>query len=306
VNSTPPRSPRLRRRALRSGLVALALVLGPLGQAAPEAVNGSTSAWDITDLIDHLPDFSGLGLPGLSQNSPFRFYVQPHFGDLLHRDYLRVPVGVRFKPGKDLEFHTELEGYFTHGLGDNSAGYGFSRLRVGVKHDQIMSALHFQGVSAGVDFDTPLSRPPMELTDGHRHTLPYVAYTKSLFPEWHLVGYTGAGVDLLSHTALPANFGKNELHSNSLNMAAGVTRDWKRIRVTLTATYQTTALMSDESHHVFAIRPDFLIPLTRHPEATDRTHLLFTVGARSVWGPDGQELGVSSSLRIEFARKPTR
>jgi len=244
-----------------------------------------------------------MGLPGFSQNSPFRFYTQPHFGDFLHRDYVRVPVGVRFKYDQHIELYTEIEGYFTTGFGDTSAGYGLSRFRVGIKHDSIMSMLHMRGFSAGFDFDTPLARPPLELTDGHRHYLPYVSYTKSLKPEWRLVGYTGIGANFLEHTALPANFGKNELHSNSLNFSAGVSRDWSRFRATFTTIYSTTALLSDEQHHVITLRPDFLIPLTRHPEI-NRTHLLFTIGAHAQWGPDGQDIGASSSLRIEFASKP--
>lgn len=291
----------LRLPALCGCLFALALA--PAGRAALDPANVSTASWDITDLIDHLPNFSAMGLPGTGPESPYRFYARPHFGDLFRRDYLRLPLGVRAKAGEHLEFNAEIEGYFTHGL-RGSAGYGLSRLRIGAKHDQIMSRLHFAGWSAGLDFETPLSRPPLELSDGHRHLLPYVAYTRTLVPEWRLVGYTGMGADLLSHTALSPNFGRNELHSNSVNVAAGVTRDWTRFRVALTTTLGTTALLSDEHHQVVAIRPDILIPLSRHPGPNDRTHLLLTIGGRSVWGPEGHELGVSSSLRIEFAVKP--
>jgi hypothetical protein len=214
-------------------------------------------------------------------------------------------VGARAQVTEHVELSTELESYFTHGLKD-SAGYGLSRFRLGGKYEEIMRPLHRLGWSTGADFETPLGRPPMELTDGHRHLLPYLAFSEVLVPDSNLVGYAGFSADFLSHSPLPANFGHNQLHSNSTTMGAGLTRDWKRFRVALTGTWSTTALLSDEHHNLFALRPDLLIPLTRKPGPNSRTHLLLIVGGRAVHGPDGTELGVTSSVRIEFAVTPGR
>ena len=285
----------------RSIIWALALALPPSIRAQSESPAAGASPWDLGYLLDHLPDFKNLGLPGFASGSPVTIFARPHLGDFLRRDYVRLPVGVRWRVAEHTELTTELEGYFTHGLSD-SAGYGLSRLRAGVKHEHEFTAWPDTAWSLGLDFATPLSRPPVELSDGHRHTLPFVSISCALVPKWHLVGYAGLGADLLARTNLPAHFARNELHANSLSFAAGVTRQWPRFRAALTATMATSEWMSNEGRQVFALRPDVLIPLTRF--SGKHTRLLLTVGGRAVTGPDGHELGVSSSLRIEFGARP--
>lgn len=290
---------------LRIALLACAISLGLLPaaglRAEPESPVSGTSGWDLSDLLDHLPDFRNLGLPGFRPGGPVKIYARPHLGDFLHRDYVRLPVGVRLRARDQTELNAEIESYFTHGMGD-SAGYGLSRLRVGGKQEREFDMWPGTAWSLGLDFTTPLSRPPRELSDGHRHTLPYVSVSRSLVPKWNLVGYTGVGADLLAHTALPANFGRNELHANSLTFGAGVTRQWPKFQGALTLTMATSSLISNEGRQVFGLRPDVLIPLTRL--SGQHAKLLLTVGGRAITGPDGREFGISSSLRVEFGSRP--
>lgn len=264
---------------------------------AQETVAVKSPISNIGELLDRIPNFGSLELPSFMPKGVFRLYCSPHFGDLLHRDFLRVPVGLRAKIRDDLEAHAELEGYFTHGLRD-SAGYGLDRLRVGAKYEITSSVPERAGWSTGVDFETPLSRPPAELSDGHRHVLPYIAVSQTIIPDWRLLGYASLGADLLSHTALPANFGRNELHANALTLATGVARDWDGFNTSLTATCASSALISNETGCIFALRPAILIPLTRLDGK--RTKLTLTLSARSVWGPDGHEFGVSANVHVEF------
>jgi len=303
-----PDRPRFRRFRLPAWLLALGLVLAPGLPAQSDPAGSTPSAWDISELLDRLPTISPFGK--LTDHSPFpvKYYARPRLGDLFHRDYLRLPVGARAQVTDNVEASAELESYWTHGLKD-AAGYGLSRFRFGGKYEQIMSDDRPIGWSTGADFETPLSRPPMELTDGHRHLLPYAAFSRTILRDCNLIGYASVGADFLSHSPLPANFGRNQLHSNSSTFSTGLTRDWRYFRVALTGTWSTTALLSDENHNLFSLRPDVLIPLTRRPRADARTHLLLIVGGRAVHGPDGTELGVNGSVRIEFAvrsGKPSR
>ncbi len=290
---------------LCAGLAAFGLALLPTVRAQSDTAAVSTPFWDISDLLDRLPDMNDFGAPALSDTIPIRYYARPHLGDFIHRDYLRLPVGARAKINEHIELSTELESYFTTGLKD-SAGYGLSQLRVGGKYEEIFSPLHPLGWSTGVDFQTPLSRPPIDLTDGYRHVLPYFAVSEKLVPDCNLIGYASLGADLISHTPLPSNFARNQLHSDALSLSIGLTRDWKRFQVALTGIWSTTALLSNENHNVFALRPDLLIPLTRRPDRKTHTHLLMIIGGRAVHGPDGTDLGVNGSLRIEFAVQPNR
>ena len=155
-----------------------------------------------------------------------------------------------------------------------------------------------------MDFITPLSRPPRDLSDGYQHTVPYVAVSKLLMPDCDLVGYSTLGIDLLNSTNLPSNFGRNQLHSNSSTVSGGLSRDWKKFQTLLTASYSTTALLSNETHQVFGLRPAIVFPLTRWQGR--HTRLTATLGGWSIWGPDGHELGASGSVRVEFNYKAKR
>ncbi len=270
--------------------------------ATPPAV--VSSGWNLTEFIDGLPDMLSERLPGFDRAGALRLTVRPHFGDLLHRDYLRVPFGVRAKVSQNVESSAELQTYFTHGISD-AAGYGLSGVRLGTKCEKVLPSLNDgAGLSLGFNYQAPLSRPPQDLTDGHRHFQPYVAATRPIVPEWKLLGYAGLGADVLDRTASPAHFGRNQLHSNSLSLAVGAAREFKRFRATLTGTIATGSLISDENKNVYALRPEIVVPWKTSPGARTLIHL--TLGGRTIWGPDGHEIGLNSSVRFEFLFRRNR
>lgn len=290
--------PPVLRRAALALLGSLPATALPAAEPPPAGTNaGVFSRWNLPDFVDQLPDFAGARLPGFEPSGAVRLYVRPHFGDFIHRDYVRVPFGARAKVSEHLECRAELQSYFTHGLGD-AAGYGLSGLRLGAKCEHVLPALNDGGLSAGVDYVTPLSRPPMDLTDGHRHLQPYVAATHPIVRAWRLLGYASLGGDFLARTALRANFGRNQLHANALTFSAGAAREWPRFHASLTASVASSALTSDEGRQVYSLRPEIVVPWRLRPDA--RAHVLFTLGARAVHGPDGNEFGLSGSVRVEL------
>ena len=298
-------TPRFSRPAIRRA--AFALIFGGLAWALPAAETPPASpngeiipGWNLPDFIDQLPDFLAARLPGFDRSGAVRLYVRPHFGDFIHRDFVRVPVGARAKVSENFECSAELQGYFTHGLSD-AAGYGLSGLQLGSKYEHFLPKLGHGGISVGANYQTPLSRPPQDLTDGHRHFLPYLAATRPLVPEWRLLGYAGLSADILDRTVLPAHFGRNQLHSNSLTFGAGAARQFKRFHATLTASVTSSALTSDENKQVYSLRPEIVVPWKAGPGS--KAQILFTLGGRAVHGPDGTELGLSGSMRVELLLK---
>lgn len=290
-------APTVCRSALALLGAALVSTLAAADSLVATKSPATTSVWNLPDFIDRMPDFLTDRLPGLEPSGTVRLYVRPHFGDFIHRDYVRVPVGIRDKISKTIEFNAELESYLTHGLGD-AAGYGFSSFKVGVKREHLLPNLGNGGLGVGIDYQTPLSRPPLALTDGHRHLQPYVAATHPLVPAWKVLGYAGLSADLLERTSMPANFGRNQLHSNSLTFNAGVAREWARFHGSLTASVATSALMSDEGKQVYSLRPEVVVPWKSTNGS--KSQILFTLGGRAIHGPDGNEFGVSGSVRVEF------
>ncbi len=259
------------------------------------------SPWRWDQLVDSWPDLLDQNLPSLKPSGAVKVYVRPHFGDFFRKDYVRIPVGVRVKVAERIELSSEVEGYLTHGLRDSFSKNGFSTFRVGSKYEQPLACGNGAALSTGVNFSTPLSRPPVELTDGLRHTQPYVAMTRPIFPQWKLVGFGTIGADLLDMTHIQTHFGKNQLHTNALGTSFGVTRDWTKFTTSLTLSYTTSELISDESASVVALRPEMTIPFTLGK--SERLRWYLTLGARGIHGLDGNEFGVSSSLRVEFQNR---
>ena len=266
---------------------------------AAEAMQAPRAA--LSSFLDRLPELPDLGLPTFDPSGSVRLFFRPRFGDLLHEDYFRLPVGTRLKLNDNFEFNAELGAYITHGLKD-SVGNGLYQFRTGMKYEQALSA--DAGWTVGLDWVTPLSRPPYEITDGVRHTLPYVTFTRTVMPRYGLVGFATLGADFIDHTSLRENYRENQLHSNNLILTLGVARQWRGLNLILKVFDANTAPLSGGSDNVFGIRPSVGIPLLRRHNGTPRATATFE--GRTIWGPDGFETGVTTSVRVDLRYRRNR
>lgn len=253
----------------------------------------------LEQFIDRLPELLDVGLPSFAPPGAIRLYAHPRLGDLLHEDYFRLPVGARLKLNRKIELTTQLGTYFTHGFGDH-VGNGLYELRLGARSERVLSP--DTGISMGIDFVTPLSRPPYEITDGLRHTLPFVTFTRRLSPQWGLVGFSTLGLDLIDHTVLRPNYRENQLRENSMILTLGVAREWRRMHLILRVFDANTAPMGGASENVFGIRPSIGVPLLRRDDGTPRATATFE--GRAIWGPDGFETGVTTRVRVDLRYRP--
>jgi hypothetical protein len=251
--------------------------------------------------LDRLPELVDQGLPSFAPPGNFRLSLRPRFGDLVREDYFRFLVGARLKANEQLEFSTDLGTYITHGMRD-SVGNGLYLFRVGARYE--FAYTPESGWSVGLDFTTPLSRPPYEITDGIRHTLPSVTYTRTVSSKYGLIGFATLGFDLLDHTSLPVNYSENQLRSNSTILTLGVAREWRRMHVVLRVFDANTVLLSNESENVFGVRPSIGVPFLRRSDGTPRATVTFE--GRAIWGPDGFDTGVNTRIRLDLDYKPGR
>ncbi len=258
-----------------------------------EAFDSSRRA--LASFIDNLPELPDLGLPNFDRSGDVRLYLRPRFGDLRDEDYFRMLVGVRAKVSERLETSAEVGTYVTNGLRDN-AGNGLYQVRSGLKYE--WASTPDDGWSAGLDWVTPVSRPPLNITDGLRHTLPYVTYTRTLSSKNALVGFVTLGADFIDHTSLPEYLAENQLRANNLILTVGVAREWRRMHVIIRVFDANTAPLSGESENVFGIRPSLGVPVLRRADGTPRATV--TLETRAVWGPDGFETGLNTRVRFDL------
>jgi hypothetical protein len=292
-------------------IVLFAFLMGCAAKGAEPAADVTTAPLDepkrtpmsaLASFLDRIPDLVDQGgLPSFAPQGAFRLHLRPRFGDLLREDYFRFIVGGRWKVNDQLEFSTNVGTYFTHGMRD-SVGNGFYQLGLGARYE--FAYTPDSGWSTGIDFVTPLSRPPYEITDGLRHTLPSVTYTRTIAPDHGLVGFATLGLDLLDHTSLQVNFAENQLHANSVILTLGVARQWRRMHVILRVFDGNTVLLSNRSQNVFGLRPSIGIPFMRRPDGSPRATATFE--GRAVWGPDGFETGINTRIRLDLEYRPGR
>ncbi len=266
----------------------------PLEDANPDRPFAAPRA-ALARFIDHLPDLPDLGLPSFAPSGALKLSFRPRFGDLKNEDFFRLPVGARFKVNDRLELNSELGSYITNGLRDY-AGNGLYQFRAGMKYERAID--DESGWSAGFEWNTPLSHPPIEMTDGLRHTLPYVTFTRTLLPRYKLVGFATLGADLIDHTSLPENYAENQLRSNNLILTLGVAREWRRMNVILRIFNANTAPFGGEPENVFGLRPSIGVPILRRPDGSPRATVTFE--GRTIWGPDGFETGLSTRVRVDL------
>lgn len=252
-------------------------------------------------LLGRVGGLFDIDLPRLDPPGTFRLQFNPRFSDLLRRDYLRVPTGVRWSLNDRTELYGEIEAFAAHGLEDDtSAGYGIGEVRLGGRY--LYRNLPWPGydTSVGANFEFPVGNPPRDLTDGRNHFSPYFVTQRRLphHPKWTV--FSGLSLDLVTDSAYaPLNLGRNATKDDSISLNSGAIYDLGQLKWTLQTTYTTTAI-SGIDEHFFTIRPSVLWWVPRNYTFNSKTQWIVGFGVRSTWGPDGYEFSQSTRVRAEI------
>lgn len=277
-----------------AGCLALGLLMLEL-RAEADAPSGAPDP--------QMPGIFDTELPDTEAPQHLRLILRPHFGDLVRHDHLRIPVGVRYGLGENLEVSGELEMFVAHGLGAAPIGsrFGFSGVHLAAK--ERLPRLKLTGpldTVVGMSFALPVGTPPDELTDGRRHIAPFVTFSQTIpgFPR--LSGFTSFGADFASATRFNAVRHKNAFLEDSAIFTTGAVWRGNDITGTLELTYAASAFGSDENRHMLSVRPGvtWRLPDTGwfHPDGK----WVVGVGTRVGFGPDGTDVGLSVKFRGEF------
>jgi hypothetical protein len=241
-------------------------------------------------------------LPGTEKKNRLKLLFRPHFGDFHRKDYLRVPLALRYGLTDNWDVTGGMEGYFSHGLGDVNwmDEYGFSALRFSTKYRIGHRFWAHWDMGVGIDYITPVSSPPADVSDGLSHFGYHVSFSRELesWEGWRI--FWAVGADDVSTTGRPIFLEKNDLGDDSVNLSGGFV--WQRTghSYTLEMSYATTRLIGTLNRDIFTIRPGIIWKLPKK----------YTFGAKGDWflgvstkvsqGSDGTDFGVSGKLRVSF------
>jgi len=275
----------MRTGATFRALAGAALLAASAAAARADAPAAAQEQGGVLAFMNRLPELVNQDLPFLVPGGTFWFYGRPKFGDPFEGKYFRLDGGGWLKLTDTIDVNVGAQTFIWRDENEgNETRYGLYGMNAGIKYARPLSAQAGSAFSVGVNFSTPVGRPPLALTDGWRHTDPYVTYTRPVFPSLKLVGYSSLGLDLLAHSPLPGTFGTNVLHSNSITASVGVSRQWQRFYGSLTLNGATGELVSKEGRQVVTLNPQVFVPLFR--QRLPRWHLLGVLSGRAVDGPD--------------------
>lgn len=286
-------------RLLRSLCLTLCTVIVARAQTAP--VDNQLTNQERVPFFSRIRGLFDFSLPTIDPPGTIKLILNPHLGDFVRRDYMRVDGGFRWALSSRFEISPEAAVYFTHGLGGSSQdGYGIGQLRLGLKY--ILPAWPNPDFETSVflNIERPVGSPPADLTDGFNHVAPgfLVQHHSNHLPK--LTTFAGAGLDLVSEQKLAGTPVRNQPHDDSMNFTAGAIYDLGQFKWTVSTTYATTALLAHETQHFFYVRPSLLWYVPRKYTFNYKTQWLIGLGLRASWGPDGTEFSFSNRIRAEI------
>jgi hypothetical protein len=266
---------------------------------APVATPGTAPASDDRDTISRIRDLFEIDLPMTERMGQVKLNFQPHFRDFIDKSYLRIPLELRWGVNNHFELNSDIDTYITHGLRDDGAGYGISDLHFGAKYAWLKWLKPTWDTSVGINVSIPVSRPPIELTDGHDHFTPYIVFGRQLDGVQGLSGIFHASVDMISASPTPGNFGRNEPHTNSLSLTPGLLYDRGPWHYTLEIDGTTTRIIGSGSHDLLTIRPGVVWDLPKALKFHARGRWLAGFNLTLVFGPDGNTISTGGRFKGE-------
>jgi hypothetical protein len=277
------------------------LLLATFGLPALPGLAAEDSPKPNPEEFSRVPGVFDVDLPKTVERSRVKLLFRPHFGDLIHRDYIRLPVGARLGLNDRTEVNGEAEAFASHGLKQGGSGYGIGALRLGTKYQWAHWLKPDIHASSGLNVSTAVGRPPVTMTDGQFHISPYLTFSRrsERFPK--ATPFLTLGTDLLSRTRVAGSFARNQPRSDTAGGSMGFLYDQREtLKYTVVANYATTSLIGRGSHHYASLSPGLLWQLPRALTFGSRTRWIFGVGCKVGVGPDGTEFGTSAKLRGEL------
>lgn len=135
-------------------------------------------------------EFFGTTLPGTLEEYNLSLTFRPRAGDFVQRDFIRFPVGLRYGFTENFEGQLGISPFSPNpfrGLQDHRWGMG--EYQLGLRYAFTQWRPIWAQAMIGLDFRSPLGRPPVDLIDGYAHVRPFLTMTRPIAADGHLIFY---------------------------------------------------------------------------------------------------------------------
>ena len=249
-----------------------------------------------------IPEVFESHLPTTLEKNALRIRFNPHIGDIRNKDNMRITTGFLYGLTENWEMSVSSDLYFSHGHGNVEAfkDYGAANLQLGTKVNLGQPFFTGWDVGAGFDYIFPTGHPPAELTDGLRHFMPYITFSHRCETHPNLRVFWGLRLDEVTHTSLPAEFGKNAFKESSSGVTGGWVIDRKNWHYTFEAAYDTTRLMGRSAQDIYSVRPGVIWEIPARHKPGVKGPWVIGIALKTTFGPGGTSVG--ASLRLRYRR----
>ncbi|HUL52454.1 MAG TPA: hypothetical protein VLT83_03485 [Opitutaceae bacterium] len=281
------------------GFSSVLLLLGAVRLSAQSAPGKQSGPPDNTMVVRGVFDTP---LPTTEPRGRLRVTARPPIGDLLDRDYLRLPIEGVLGLTRIWDLTADATGFFSHGLGSESLFHevGLASAHVGTKYR--LGDLFGQDwdTAIGGGYTTPVDHPPADSTDGLRHTRSFLTLAHPLPNHPQIRFFSSVIADVVRVSSVAGQIQENELRQNNLRLAAGLVWDRPRVRYSLEAVCATTRLIGHTNHDVFGLYPGIIVKIPERFTYCARGEWMAGLAAKAEIGPDGSHFGLSGKIRINF------
>jgi hypothetical protein len=238
-------------------------------------------------------------LPKLIRPESVRFTLNPLFGDVLHRDYVRFRTGLRYAFTKHFEVSAEVVPFFDNFGGAGDSGFGVAEYRFGTKIGWHALLDPIVDTAFGATVAMPAPGAPEPLTIGTSRFTPYIVFSRDLAGTPGLGVFLNLAYECFDSDPAPARIPRYRPVHDNLIVTPGIVLHRAPWHYTLATALRTTALDND-SHEYFSILPSlsYEVPERWLPFLPGR--LVVGAGYEAIFFGGEFEQRVSSRVRWDF------
>lgn len=277
-------------------IILVALMASNLpGQPAATAAQGAEDGRILRGILETV-------LPFAPDKDSLELTFSPRFGDLIRRDHMRLPTGLRYGLSRDWEVSGEAEVYFAHGLGDVKffEKTGVAGLNLGTKYRLRERFWRGWDTGLGLEHFEPIGRPPPDVSDGRRHLHYYATFSRQLEGPRDLRVFWSLGTHHRSSPTGPVSVETRELGNHWAALGGGFI--WKRgVRhYTFEAIVESTRGIGTDENDVLTLRPGIVWLLSPQETADTRKRVAVGFTPRIRFGPEGITTGANVRVYATF------
>lgn len=280
--------------ATRRFLLPLLVLLGP-GMAAERAPRSTIDDQDAVS-VRGVFDFP---LPKLIRPESLRFTLHPQFGDVVHRDYLRLRTGVRYAFNEHLEAGAEIVPFLDNFGGGGRGGGGIAEYRLGAKLAWRNLLRPYADTAFGVAVAIPAPGAPEDLTIGTTRCSPYVTFSRDLRRMPGLGSFLTVGYEFFDTDPASGRIARYRPQHDNLSVTPGIMLHRAPWHYTLASTWRSTVLAGG-AHDYVSLLPSisYEVPARWFPSLPGR--VVVGAGYEAIFFGGETEHRFTTRLRWDF------